>query len=180
MDEGSLSLPPFTGYDEKSQRNYHLALRGNSLNPMIDAATPLLGMVMRLSTMNSQTMPEHLFAQVVTDVQAVEQLLQEQGYEPGVIISFRYILCTFIDEAALGNGWSNKNEWIKQSLLVHFHNELWDFAGATKWQHRIRGNLSRSTAVCTTFCINCAAMPLSRCYTRTKKPRAGVISSSVA
>lgn len=60
---------------------------------------------------------------MVTDVQAVEQLLQEQGYEPGVIISFRYILCTFIDEAALGNGWSNKNEWIKQSLLVHFHNE---------------------------------------------------------
>ncbi len=66
MDQGSLSLPPFTGYDEKSLRDYHLALRGNSLNPMIDAATPLLGMVMRLSTMNSQTMPEHLFAQVVT------------------------------------------------------------------------------------------------------------------
>ncbi|HFK6081182.1 TPA: type IVB secretion system protein IcmH/DotU [Enterobacter cloacae] len=108
-----------------SGRQYCLGLRGNSLNPMIDAATPLLGMVMRLSGMNNQTMPEHLFAQVVTDVQAVEQLLQEQGYEPGVIVSFRYILCTFIDEAALGNGWSNKNEWIKQSLLVHFHNEAW-------------------------------------------------------
>lgn len=48
MDEGSLSLPPFTGYDEKSLRDYHLALRGNSLNPMIDAATPLLGMVNRV------------------------------------------------------------------------------------------------------------------------------------
>ncbi|MGS5186828.1 hypothetical protein ACVD09_21365, partial [Escherichia coli] len=24
MDEGSLSLPPFTGYDEKSLRDYHL------------------------------------------------------------------------------------------------------------------------------------------------------------
>ncbi len=108
-----------------SGRQYRLALRGNSLNPMIDAATPLLGMVMRLSGMNSLNMPEHLFAQVVTDVQAVEQLLQEQGYEPGVIVSFRYILCTFIDEAALGNGWSNKNEWIRQSLLVHFHNEAW-------------------------------------------------------
>ncbi len=57
----------------------------------------------------------------MTDVQAVEQLLQEQGYEPGVIISFRYILCTFIDEAALGNGWSNGGRiWIKQSLLVTF------------------------------------------------------------
>lgn len=50
---------------------------------MIDAATPLLGMVMRVASMNSHAMPEHLFAQVVTDVQAVEQLLQEQGYEPG-------------------------------------------------------------------------------------------------
>lgn len=108
-----------------ASRHYRLPLRGNSLNPMIDAATPLLGMVMRVDGMNSQTMPEHLFAQVVTDVQAVEQLLQEQGYEPGVIVSFRYVLCTFIDEAALGNGWSNKNEWIKQSLLVHFHNEAW-------------------------------------------------------
>ncbi len=169
---------------------------------MIDAATPLLGMVMRLSTMNSQTMPEHLFAQVVTDVQAVEQLLQEQGYEPGVIISFRYILCTFIDEAALGNGWSNKNEWIKQSLLVHFHNEAWGgekvfillerlirepkryqdlleflwlcfslgFRGRYKVAAQEQGNLSRSTAACTTFCINCAAMPLSRCYTRIKNP----------
>ena len=42
MDEESLSLPPFIGHDEKGQRDYHLALRGNSLNPMIDAATPLL------------------------------------------------------------------------------------------------------------------------------------------
>lgn len=53
-------------------------------------------MVMRVDGMNSQSMPEHLFAQVVTDVQAVEQLLQEQGYRPGVIVSFRYVLCTFI------------------------------------------------------------------------------------
>ncbi|AGB79561.1 type IV / VI secretion system protein, DotU family [Enterobacteriaceae bacterium strain FGI 57] len=111
--------------ERHSSRQYRLSLRGNSINAMIDAATPLLGMVMRLSTMNSLMMPEHLFSQVVTDVQAVEQLLQEQGYEPGVIVSFRYILCTFIDEAALGNGWSNRNEWIKQSLLVHFHNETW-------------------------------------------------------
>lgn len=106
-------------------RQYRLSLRGGSLNPMIDAATPLLGMVMRLATMKDQPMPEHLFGQVVTDIQAVGQLLEDQGYEPGVIVSFRYILCTYIDEAALGNGWSNQNEWVRQSLLVHFHNETW-------------------------------------------------------
>lgn len=120
-----LSVFPLDKEIENAGRQYRLPLRGNSLNPMMDAATPLLGMVMRLSNMDSHAMPEHLFSQVVTDIQAVEQLLQVQGYEPGVIVSFRYILCTFIDEAALGQGWSNKNEWIKQSLLVHFHNETW-------------------------------------------------------
>ncbi len=64
--------------EDLSSRQYRLPLRGNSLNPMIDAATPLLGMVMRVDGMNSQSMPEHLFAQVVTDVQAVEQLLQDK------------------------------------------------------------------------------------------------------
>ena len=119
-DMGEPSVFPMEPESGTSGRQYRLALRGNSLNPMIDAATPLLGMVMRLSTMNSQAMPEHLFAQVVTDVQAVEQLLQEQGYEPGVIVSFRYILCTFIDEAALGNGWSNKNNeaWGGEKVFI--------------------------------------------------------------
>ena len=118
-------LSAFLSDADTPVRQYRLSLRGHSLNSMIDAATPLLGMAMRLKGMENLQLPEYLFSQVVTDIQAVEQLLQEQGYEPGVIISFRYVLCTFIDEVALGNGWSNKNEWIKQSLLVHFHNETW-------------------------------------------------------
>lgn len=118
-------LSPLLFETEEAERQYRLPFRGHSLNNMIDAATPLLGMAMRLKGMENQPLPEYLFSQVVTDVQAVEQLLQEQGYEPGVIISFRYVLCTFIDEVALGHGWSSQNEWIKQSLLVHFHNETW-------------------------------------------------------
>lgn len=116
-------LPDETRDDE--HRQYRLTLRGNSLNTMIDAATPLLGMVLRLKSMSSRGLPDHLFGQVVTDIRAIEQLLQNHGYEPGTIISFRYVLCTFIDETALGQGWSTQNEWIKQSLLVHFHNETW-------------------------------------------------------
>lgn len=118
------AIPPEEVSDE-GQRQYRLALRGNSLNTMIDAATPLLGMVLRLKSMSSRGLPEHLFGQVVTDIRAIEQLLQNHGYEPGTIISFRYVLCTFIDETALGQGWSTQNDWIKQSLLVHFHNETW-------------------------------------------------------
>nr|ELR5114459.1 type IVB secretion system protein IcmH/DotU [Providencia stuartii] len=107
------------------QKNYQLPLRGNSINPMIDAATPLLGMVLRMKAMSETPLSEKLYQQVVTDIISIEQQLQTQGYEPGAIVSFRYVLCTFIDETALGLGWDQQNDWVKQSLLVHFHNESW-------------------------------------------------------
>lgn len=106
-------------------RQYQLSLRGESLNPMIDAATPLLGMVLRLKDMANQELPEQLYQQVVTDIRGIEQFLQTKGYEPGAIVSFRYVLCTFIDETALGHGWNTQNGWLQQSLLVQFHNEAW-------------------------------------------------------
>ncbi len=108
-----------------SHRQYQLPLRGESLNAMIDTATPLLGMVLRLKDMENQALPDQLYQQVVTDIRAIEQYLQTKGYEPGAIISFRYVLCTFIDETALGHGWNTQNGWLQQSLLVHFHNETW-------------------------------------------------------
>lgn len=57
---GKVNTAPQLADESLSGRQYRLALRGNSINPMIDAATPLLGMVMRVDGMNSQSMPEHL------------------------------------------------------------------------------------------------------------------------
>lgn len=105
--------------------DYHLPLRGNGINKIIDAATPLFGMLLRLKEINADTMPDKLYQQVVTDIQSIEQLLREQGYENGIIISFRYVFCTFIDEVALAHGWGSNNNWISKSLLSHFHNETW-------------------------------------------------------
>ena len=108
-----------------TKKNYQLPLRGNNINPMIDAATPLLGMVLRMKAMSETPLSEKLYQQVVMDITSIEQQLQIQGYEPGAIVSFRYVLCTFIDETALGLDWDQDNGWVKQSLLVHFHNESW-------------------------------------------------------
>lgn len=104
---------------------YNLPLRGHSINPMVDAATPLLGMVLRLKDVTDQDMPSMLYGQVVQDIQSLEQILREHHYEPGVIVSFRYVLCTFIDEIALGHGWGAKSSWFQKSLLTYFHNETW-------------------------------------------------------
>ena len=112
-------------FQDDSLPSYHLSLRGNSINPIVDAATPLLGMVMRLKHITDQAMPENLYQQVVKDIQSIEQLLKERNYESGMIVSFRYVLCTFIDEVALSHGWGTKSTWFQQSLLTYFHNETW-------------------------------------------------------
>ncbi|ETS31484.1 type IV / VI secretion system protein, DotU family [Photorhabdus khanii NC19] len=129
--------------DTVLHRQYQLPLRGESLNPMIDAATPLLGMVMRMRDMGDQPLPDQLYQQVVTDIQAIEQFLQTKGYEPGAIVSFRYMLCTFIDETALGHGWNSKNEWLQQSLLVRFHNETWGGEKVFQLLERLMGEPKR-------------------------------------
>lgn len=105
--------------------HYYIPLRGNSLNKIIDAATPLLGMVLRIKEIDSESMPDNLYQQVVTDIQSIEQILREDGYDASIIISCRYVLCTFIDEVVLSQGWGRNDSWINKSLLTYFHNETW-------------------------------------------------------
>ncbi|MWP62716.1 type IVB secretion system protein IcmH/DotU [Gilliamella sp. Pas-s25] len=100
-------------------------LRGNSINPMIDAATPLLGMTQRLRDMTNLDNAEEVYKQVVNDILAVEHILQTKGYESSSVVSFRYVLCTFIDELAMQHPWNSQNNWGAHSLLVRFHNESW-------------------------------------------------------
>lgn len=108
-----------------SRDHYTLPLRGNNINAIIDASTPLLGMVLRIQAIDTLDDNPNLYQQIVTDITAIEQSLQDKHYEPGIIVSFRYILCTFIDEVAMKRSWDSKTNWRKESLLVHFHNEAW-------------------------------------------------------
>src|SRR5699024_3925682 len=96
-------------------RNYYLPLRGGSMNAIIDASTPLLGMILRIKDINSLESNPNLYQQVVNDITAIEQNLQSKQYEPGIVVSFRYILCTFIDEVAMKCDWDSKSSWRKES-----------------------------------------------------------------
>lgn len=100
-------------------------LRGHSLNPMVDAVTPLLGMVLRIRQLSQHDQVDDLYQQVVCEIQAIEQELLAQGYENGVVLSFRYILCSFIDEAVMTREWGSQSAWSEHSLLARFHNETW-------------------------------------------------------
>lgn len=105
--------------------DYWFSLRGQSINPMIDAVTPLLGMVERVRQLADYDGVEELYQRVASEIQAIEQELHAHGYENGVILSFRYILCTVIDEAVMAREWGAQSIWSAHSLLTRFHNETW-------------------------------------------------------
>ncbi|AIQ99826.1 type IV secretion protein DotU [Pluralibacter gergoviae] len=111
--------------DMNRDSDYWFRMRGQSINPMIDAVTPLLGMVNRTRQLQQYDGAGELYQKVATEIQAIEQELKGLGYEPGVILSFRYILCTFIDEAVMSKEWGCQSSWSENSLLARFHNETW-------------------------------------------------------
>lgn len=100
-------------------------LRGLEDNRLIDAATPLLGLVIRVRRLADFSEVAALYRQVVDEVSAIDRELVEQGYERPTVVAYRYVLCAFIDEAVLGTNWGAHSVWSQQSLLSRFHNETW-------------------------------------------------------
>ncbi|SOB77594.1 type VI secretion system protein ImpK [Marinobacter sp. LV10R510-11A] len=105
--------------------NGQFQLRGLEDNRLTDAATPLLGLVIRIRRLADFGAVESLYRQVVDEVAAIDRELIEQGYERPTVVAYRYVLCAFIDEAVLGTDWGAHSVWSQHSLLSRFHNETW-------------------------------------------------------
>jgi len=120
--DGFFSYPP---HPDDNDPDYRFALRGNSLNPIIDATTPLFGMVIRIRTLSVYEDVASLWRQVSNEIKAIEQELKQQGYGHEVLLPFRYMLCTYIDEAVMAHEWGSQSGWAENSLLSQFHGETW-------------------------------------------------------
>lgn len=105
--------------------NEQFQLRGLEDNRLIDAATPLLGLVIRVRRLKKFKNVESLYRQVVDDVAGIDRELVEQGYDRPTVVAYRYVLCAFIDEAVLGTDWGAHSVWSQRSLLSCFHSETW-------------------------------------------------------
>ncbi|XQU08258.1 type IVB secretion system protein IcmH/DotU [Halomonas sp. LY9] len=112
-----------------ADEDYWFRLRGHNLNPLVDAASSLLGMVVRVRQLDSAGDVERLYRQVVDEIAAIEIELTEQGYDRATLLAYRYVLCSFIDEAVMGMPWGRQSKWAEHSLLTRFHNETWGRKG---------------------------------------------------
>lgn len=96
-----------------------------SLNPLVQAAAPLLSAAPRLRAMVRHPNPQALRASLAESVKRFEAAARAQNLPNEQIVAARYVLCTLLDESASSTPWGGSGAWSSQSLLVQFHNEGW-------------------------------------------------------
>ena len=110
-------------------------LRGDHVNPLADVCGTLIALVLHLRDVEvyEEEGVAALHKQVTESISAVSTELHEAAaYEPAIILSCTYCLCTFIDEAVLDKEWGRNSLWAKDSQLSLFHGETY---GGEKFYH---------------------------------------------
>jgi type VI secretion system protein ImpK len=93
------------------------------INPLVQAAIPLLMLAGRLRGQVAQADVEALRRQTIQEVRSFEERARQAGVPAEDTMAARYALCTAIDEAVLNTPWGSQSGWSSQSLLVTFHRE---------------------------------------------------------
>lgn len=96
----------------------------NHPNPLIRESSPLLGFTVRVKSLIEPPGNKELIDLVEQDIRHVLLHLESERYEPGILISWSYFFCTFIDEMVMARPWGIES-WAQHTLLVRFHGETW-------------------------------------------------------
>ena len=98
---------------------------GVGLNPLVQAASPLLILAGRLRGSLQATDVGVLRKQVLEEISHFEERARQNGVANEVALAARYALCAALDEAVLATPWGAQSEWAQQTLLVLLHREAW-------------------------------------------------------
>lgn len=95
------------------------------INPLVQAATPLLILAGRLRTTLTHADVGALRRQALDEIRRFEERARSAGVAPETVLAARYALCAALDEAVLSTPWGGQSEWAAQTLLVQLHREAW-------------------------------------------------------
>jgi type VI secretion system protein ImpK len=98
---------------------------GLGLNPLIQAASPLLLLIGRLRAATSSTDVSGLRRYALEEIRRFEEQAHGSGVRNEIVLAARYALCAALDEAVLSTPWGSQSEWSQHPLLVALHREAW-------------------------------------------------------
>ncbi|MDF3831472.1 type IVB secretion system protein IcmH/DotU [Cupriavidus basilensis] len=125
----SIDQKPDIAFDTVELLDYDVdlafQLRGHSVNPLVDAAMPLFGLVIRLRRLKAYAHVDALHATIHDQISAIDEEVRRHNYDIATLRAYRYALCSFVDDAVLDTPWGANSVWTERSLLSIFQNETW-------------------------------------------------------
>ncbi len=101
------------------------ALLGIGLNPLVQAASPLLLLTAQMRETVSPMDVPGLRRHTLEEIRRFEEQARSSGVPDKIVLSARYALCAGLDEAVLSTPWGHQSEWAQHPLLVQMHREAW-------------------------------------------------------
>jgi len=118
----------FDGETITASGQTHLAdpefdMRGLAWNPLCDAATPLIGLVIRLRCLDRHDDVPALYSSVSNQITTIMEEVSQLDYDSGTLKAYSYSLCLLLDEVVMSTTWGRLSSWSARSLLSQFHGE---------------------------------------------------------
>lgn len=99
--------------------------QGCGLNPLVQAANPLLDLVVPLRSLTTHQELDALRIMLIDAMNHFQAQAHKAHVDAQTISIARYVLCTFLDETIASTPWGGNGAWSSNSLLVEFHHEAW-------------------------------------------------------
>ncbi len=125
------------------------------INPLLGAASVLLALVAKLRATTMHSDPPGLRRQLLARIEEFEANARAAGVPRLKIVTARYLLCSFIDEAITGTPWGWT--WSGHTLLQEFHDEPWGGDKAFKLLERMGEDVAANADVLELFYV-CLAL----------------------
>ncbi|WP_205299797.1 type IVB secretion system protein IcmH/DotU [Pantoea sp. Tr-811] len=98
-------------------------LRTGFMNPMCNAALSLLGLALRLETLDDIDDLEELYRVVSIQITNILAEMAQLPYEPLQVSAFSYALCLYLDQTVMDRPWGKVSVWSHMPLLSEFHDD---------------------------------------------------------
>ena len=101
------------------------AFLGLGLNPLVQAASPLLLRMGQMRSAPGAIDVPSLRRAALDEIRRFEERARTAGVRNEIVLAARYVLCAGMDEAVLSTPSGAQSEWAQHPLLVALHREAW-------------------------------------------------------
>jgi type VI secretion system protein ImpK len=101
------------------------AFLGLGLNPLVQAASPLLLRMGQMRSAPGAIDVPSLRRAALDEIRRFEERARAASVRNEIVLAARYVLCAGLDEAVLSTPSGAQSEWAQHPLLVALHREAW-------------------------------------------------------